>query len=208
MTIENGDNRIRLDETPVDFTVSDYVDQLHSKYPSPNTQARYDYMRTYLIGLLSNQSSDEEPFEKRIGTLWLNKKLMQLLLYDGEKFDAFAKFISVETEENEVISLQSLIDDIRGLLSFVGPAVVWSGIFTEDEVNEIPIPEEYRIYSEIVGMQAFVWINGLLIDPRSTTIDPQNNTKIDLIGVNPEPRQRFTVKLEKITSIKEETVPA
>jgi len=208
------DNRIRLDQTPVDFTAADDVDQLHSDYPNPNTQARFDFMRSFLIGLLSHQSSsgEDEPFEKRIGTTWFNKTLGLMLLYDGEEFDSISKYLSVESADDEgtvgMSSLQSIIDDIMSSLAFTGPKVVWSGVFTADEVDSIPIPIEFQEYSATNGMQAFVYIEGLLVDPRKTIIDSQTPNQINLVGVNSEPNQTFTVKLEKITAIKSETVPA
>jgi len=207
MATDENDNRIRLDQTPVDFTVTDNVDQLHSSYPSPNNQSRYDQMRSYLIGLLSNQSSDSdsEPFEKRIGTFWFNKTLQMLLLFDGSKFDALSKFISINEGED---NLQDSLDNINSMLAYVGPKVVWSGIFNTDEVDSIPIPKEYWDYAKISGMIPFVYIQGLLIDPRKTTINPQTPQQIDLIGVNAKPKQTFTVILEKVTDLKQETVPA
>lgn len=213
------DNRIRLDQTPIDFSATDSVDQLHSQYPSPNTQARFDFMRSYLIGLLSNQSSPEdcEPIEKRIGTLWFNKTIQMLLLYSANNsFESLSKFISAESASvdedgdpvTEIVTLQSILDDISGSLDFTGPRVVWSGIFSNDEDDVIPIPEEFQGYAELSGMKAFVFIEGLLIDPRKTPINENNFSDIRLIGLNVKPGQTFTVKLEKVTGLKQETVVA
>lgn len=200
-----GDNRIRLDQTPVDFSVTDDVDQNHSSYPSGNTVPRFDLMRSYLIGLLSNQSSDNEPLEKRIGTFWFNKDKGNIFIYNGEEWDLLSKYISVESFGN----LQSAIDNIMSFIAFVGPKVVWSGVFTSDEVNSIPVPEEFQEYTtSVVGMQPFVFVDGLLIDPRKTIINEQTPVQIDLIGVDVKPNQEFTVKLEKVTAVKSETVPA
>lgn len=218
MTTSDGDNRIRLDMTPIDFSVTDDVDQLHSKYPGPNTQARYDFMRSYLIGLLSNQSSneDEEPVEKRVGTFWFNKTIEMLLLYSKEgSFEALSKFISVETSTEdedgdittEVITLQSLLDNIASTLSFAGPKVGWSGVFTNDESQYIPIPAEYQGYAALSGMRAFVHINGLYIDPRKTIINENNFSQIQLIGVDVKAAQEFSVCMEK-ADFKDENVVA
>jgi len=210
---DQNDNRIRLDETPIDFTRTDDVDQLHSEYPSPNVQSRYDFMRSYLIGLLSNQSSpgDCEPYEKRIGTTWFNKDIAMLLMYNGEQFDSISKYLSVEIVNGDNTSgnssLQSVIDDIRSIIAFAGPRAVWSGIFTSDENNFIPIPDEFQEYSTLPDMKAFVYIDGLLIDPRRTIIDSQTPKQINLVGVDSKPNQTFTVKLEKAT-VKSETIPA
>lgn len=217
-TSDTDDNRIRLDETPVDFSRTDQVDQLHSSYPDPNTQARFDQMKSFMIGLISNQSSpgECEPFEKRIGTLWFNKTIEMLLLFNGTDFDTISKYISVEsstTDEEDVtttdvVTLQSLLDEVLATLELVGPEVVWSGFFSNDEVNEIPIPTEFQGYAALSGMQAFVHIDGLYKDPRKCIIDENNNTVIRLVGINTKPNQEFTVELRKITEIKLETVIA
>jgi len=213
MATDADDNRIRLDQTPVDFSVTDVVDQLHSSYPAPNTQARYDLMRSYLIGLLSHQSSpsDFEPLEKRIGTTWFNKTIQMLLLFDGDKFDSIAKFLSVsvsgsEGTDDSVASLQSVLDNINSSMAYVGPKIVWSGVFNTDEVDSIPVPSEFKDYSK--GLTPFVYLQGLLIDPRKTIIKEDTPQQINLIGVDAKPRQTYTVVLEKVTYLKTETVVA
>ena len=85
---------------------------------------------------------------------------------------------------------------------------------TVSENDSITINEKWRFvhpsrhYSIIPGMVPFVYIQGLLIDPRKTIIDPQTPQQINLIGLDVKPRQTFTVKLEKVTDLKQETVPA
>lgn len=203
-----GDNRIRLDQTPVDFSSTDDVDQNHSDYPSPNTAPRFDLMRSYLIGLLSNQSSNEEPLEKRTGTLWFKKDIEKFLVFIENEWDSLSKYVSMEKSDGEYDSLQNVIDSIMSSIAFVGPRVVWSGVFTSDEVNSIPVPDEFEEYAVLSGMQPFVFVDGILIDPRKTIINEQTPVQINLIGVDTKPNQEFVVKLEKVTSMKSETVPA
>ena len=69
------DARIVLPPAPIDFTTDVGVTgQDHDNYPSPDTQARFDLMRMYLIGLLANQASigADEPTQFRNGTLWMD----------------------------------------------------------------------------------------------------------------------------------------
>ena len=69
------DARIVLPPTPIDFAIDvGETGQDHDTYPSPDTQARFDLMRMYLIGLLANQASigDDEPTQFRNGTLWMD----------------------------------------------------------------------------------------------------------------------------------------
>jgi hypothetical protein len=214
MTTDSGDNRIRLDQTPVDDSVRDKTGDLHDDYPSPNNAARYDFMQSYLIGLLSNQSSEDEPLEKHPGMTWFNKQTLMLMLYWDEAFNNLSNYIGVDTEdidseETVTRSLQDVLTEILGALQFVGPRVIWSGVFTTDEANEIPIPDDYQGYAAMPGMKPLVYLDGLLLDPRTTIIQPGNNTTIFITGGNdPQPRQEYTVILERVTDIKQETVPA
>lgn len=69
------DARIHLPGSPIDFpTDVGTTGQDHDTYPSPDTQARFDHMRMYLIGLLANQASigTDEPTQYREGTWWFD----------------------------------------------------------------------------------------------------------------------------------------
>ena len=209
-----GDNRIRLDPPIVDFTLTDQTGQLHDSYPMPNTQARYDLMRTFLIGLLSNQSCDEvdefdnpqEPIQKRTGTLWFKKIAKLLTIYDGEKFANLANYISIDNV-SDINSLQAFIDMVIANLTYVAPRLIWSGLFNADEINHISIPSKFQGYAVIPNMHPIVYINGLLIDPRSTVIQTGSPSYIKLNdGVDPIPGQKYTVILEHVTEIIQEDI--
>ena len=207
-----GDNRIRLDQTPVDDTVRDKTGQEHDSYPAPNTQARFDFMQGYLIGLLSHQSSEEEPFEKHPGMTWFSKKMLKYMAWWEDEFQHLSKFIGVEVENDDevnVVSIQELASEIMSNMQYVGPRVIWSGVFTNDENNEIPIPEEYQATASIETMHPLVYLNGKLLDPRNTNIRTGDYTTVYINGgVDPMPGDEYTVILEKVTDIKEESVPA
>ena len=68
------DARIVLPPSPIDFADVGTTGQDHDTYPSSDTQARFDHMRMYLIGLLANQASigADEPTQFRNGTLWMD----------------------------------------------------------------------------------------------------------------------------------------
>jgi len=205
------DNRIRLDEPIVDFDKSGTTGQLHDEYPTPKTQARYDRMRTFLIGLLSNQSSDEEvdgaPFEKRTGTLWFKKKSKFLDLYNGEEFKELSEFIAV-TVNDEKKSIKTVLTDILLNLKYSAPRVIWCGRFIDgNEINNIIIPVEYQGYAAIDNMHPLVYINGLLIDPRDTIIQAGDPAYIKMSdNVNPRPNQKYTVIMEHVTDITQEDI--
>lgn len=207
------DNRIRLDQTPVDFDKSGATGQLHDDYPADASRARFDQMRTFLIGLLANQSSEGiEPLEKRVGTLWFNKasELLKLYVLINGSYVAkhLAEFIGVEVGE-ETSTLQAVLTEVIASMVNVGPRVIWSGFFTEDEINQIPVPTEYQGYAAMDNMHALVYVEGNLIDPRRTIIEAGSPAYIKINGgLDVVPRQEYTVILEIATSVKEETVPA
>lgn len=203
------DNRIRLDQTPVDFSVTESGGL--SGYPSPNTQSRYDQMRSVLIGLISNQSGKEEPFEKRTGTLWYKKT------DDGTKefvkiqsagaWTSLADHIGV-TVGSEDISLTELLTTVLLQLQYVAPRVIWSGSFTYDNNNhQVPIPDAYQGYAAMANMKAMVWVDGLLVDPRACPIIPGQVAYIRFTdSFLPKPGQNYTVVLQHVTELSQETI--
>jgi hypothetical protein len=78
------DNRIRIPAPPIDFSedVGD-TGQDHDRFPDPG-QARYDWMRMFLIGLLANQASYREPVNYRKGTFWMDLDSGILKIRTGE----------------------------------------------------------------------------------------------------------------------------
>jgi len=210
----DDDNRILLQGPPISFP-GKFGDtgQDHDNYPAPNTQARFDLMRSYLIGVLANQSSDETevPTEKRTGTLWFIKNLALMALSpDGQSFDkVLANYIGVDTGEDDPESLQDVLVKVLADLNFVGPRIIWSGFFTTDEINQIVVPEKFNGYAAMSNMRALVYVDGILLDPRITEILVGNPTVIKINeGFDPQASQRYTVILEHVTEIEQETIPA
>jgi hypothetical protein len=204
------DNRIRLDQSIVDFTKSGTTGELHDEYPKPNTQARFDLMRTYLIGLLSNQSSDEdtdgEPFEKRTGTLWYKKKSALLELFNGTEFEDLSKHIGITIDKTK-IPIESVILNILAALRYVAPRVIWCGRFDQNVTDIIQIPAAYQGYAAMPNMHPLVYINGLLIDPRDTTIQAGSPFYIKMNdNFIPEVGQKYTVILEQVSDITQEDI--
>jgi hypothetical protein len=80
------DQRIQLPAPKIDFpTDVGVTGQDHDNYPAADTQPRFDWMRSYLIGLLCNQSSFDEPTQFRNGTLWYDLNELALKIRkDGE----------------------------------------------------------------------------------------------------------------------------
>jgi hypothetical protein len=99
------DNRIRLSAPLIDF-VNDVGEtgKSHDSFPDAG-QARYDHLRSYLIGLLSNQASYTEPTEFRLGSLWfdINSNSLKIrnnsgaiINYAGTSWDSLADAILLD----------------------------------------------------------------------------------------------------------------
>jgi len=154
------DNRLRLPAGPIDFAteVGD-TGQDHDGYPQAGTQPRYDWMRMYLIALLSQQSSYEEPSQYREGTPWFDLNEMALKIRKNGQWVPFAQAVLIE----DGYTLADFYNEYSGLglsaeMRFDGTAAATS--------NTIVMPTD--IAAATAGkenLQADVFINGLLIDP-------------------------------------------
>jgi hypothetical protein len=93
------DYRIKFPAPTIDFTDDvGTTGQDHDNYPSPGTQARYDWMRLMLIGLLTHQASYEEPTQYRDGTVWYDLETLELKIWqsgDGGSSGAWTKLSDV-----------------------------------------------------------------------------------------------------------------
>lgn len=92
------DYRIRFSAGSVDFTADvGLTGQDHDDYPAPNTQARYDWMRLVIIGLLSHQASTTEPTQYRMGTVWfdLNENCFKVYMGATDGWQPLAKAINI-----------------------------------------------------------------------------------------------------------------
>src|SRR5574341_388463 len=118
MTLPDG--RIRLPGPKIDFDAEvGTTGKAHDTFPQPG-QARFDHMRSFLIGLLSNQASYNEPVEHRLGTLWydLNTGAYKfrtdvgpLLDVDGNNWASLASGIELEPG----LTLNDWFEQIRDL---------------------------------------------------------------------------------------------
>jgi len=112
------DNRISLGPSEVSF--GDGTGLAHDSYPAPG-EARYDTLRSYLIGLLSLQSGFDEPVERRLGSLWfnLNDSSIKIRFDDGAIVSAagtewvdVSNAILLDTD----LTLQDWFEQVKDLL--------------------------------------------------------------------------------------------
>jgi len=160
------DNRIRFSAGRMDFENEvGITGQEHDTYPAPGQQPRFDWMRMFLIGLLSQQSSYQEPTQYREGTPWfdLNDGVLKIRRADAWVSISEAIKLGVDSD-SQPIMLQQLYDTIKTLLGNK-PTATFSGHSTQDGVSVIPIPEALRTAAGS-GSRPFVYVDGLMVDPR------------------------------------------
>lgn len=160
------DNRIRFPAGRLDFdTEVGITGQDHDDYPAPGQQPRFDWLRLYLIALLSQQSSYQEPTQYRDGTTWfdLNSNIVKIRRNDA--WVSLAEAIKLDVDvDGEPVTLQQLYTTIKTLMGYK-PTASFSGHSTQDGIASIPIPDSLRSAAG-AGSRPFVWINGDLVDPR------------------------------------------
>lgn len=200
------DNRLRLPAPLIDFTNDvGTTGQDHDDFPEPG-QARFDWMRMYLVALLAHQSSYDEPTQYREGTVWFdlnnNTLKMPVITSEGTTWEPISKFIAVEdgADEAATTTLYEWFQEAEVLLASIKPSATWSGS-AANATTQIPIPASAQATAALDDMRAFVWVNGLLLDPRNTTIQGGGcPTCIELSGGDSlVAGDTFTVKIEYIS---------
>ena len=204
------DNRIRFPSTEVDFEEDvGLTGQTHDLFPAPG-QARYDWMRMYLIGLLSCQSSSEQPINYREGTLWYNldPSGSNYKYFDGSVFADLANAIGVQGT-----NLSEWANDVQDSLERVSPRAVFSGKSDINYLDELIIPNDALFVASFKYVKPLMFRNGKLVDPRLTKLN-NGRTKINLINSDSIGDARlisgdeYTVILERVDYIEPNSIIA
>lgn len=198
----DNDNRIQLPPGLIDFAdVIGITGQAHDTFPAPGQQPRYDWMRSFLIGLLSLQSSYSPPTQFRIGTPWFNKTTKLLSIWDGTAWTALENFIQVGTDgSGHPLTLAQKFVTIDAQLATLTPRMTFSGNCINNIVTAIPVPSQIQtaLGNNSFGLKPIVYINGLLVDPRKSDFEAGCPAKILLTGgVRLNKNDRFTVVIER-----------
>lgn len=163
---EEFDNRIKLQSQLIDF-VNDVgvTGQDHDTFPDAGQSPRYDWMRSFLDGILSMQSSFEEPTEKRHGTLWFDRNKRLIKAWNGDKFVGLAEFISVSN-----INLLDLFSKIN--LKLTNRITMVYNAIVETSSMLIPIPQKIseELVNKVDEFLVLVFANGKLINPGVVSI--------------------------------------
>ena len=168
------DDRINLQPPLVDFSEVGTTGQAHDEFPKPGP-ARFDHMRSYLIGLLSNQSAFCEPIEFRVGTLWFDLNISgfkyragstnPILFTEGENFISLSNGILLDTG----LTLQDWFTQIQSLITPPDPNV--AALFSKLTIAKA---------AEAISAGSFVYVSG----NRLVALGDQSNpSKSETIGV-------------------------
>jgi hypothetical protein len=206
--VDEFDNRLRLPPPKIDFEDDvGTTGQDHDTFPAPKTQPRYDWMRMYLIALLSHQSSEDDPSQKRVGTTWMQRiaDSIKLKFWDGDAFQHIANAIVLEETGSgessaDVLTLAEWFIIAQAKLDQIQSKPTWSGSSISDGVTEITVPESVQsVIEDVVDLlRPLVYINGILVDPRNSEFAAGCVTTVSLLnGVEIDEGDRFTVIVEK-----------
>lgn len=171
------DNRIRFPATRIDFANDVGVTgQSHDSYPAPGAQARFDWMRMFLVGLLSNQSSSSLPTQYRLGTIWFNLTDETLKLRRSGGWESIAAGIKLDDASTSAVpyTLQDWYDDIHETVHSLRSELFFHGIVQSANAVLIPIPTHLQPMVQY-GSRPFVWVNGMLINPAKVSLEPGAN---------------------------------
>lgn len=187
------DNRLRFSSTKIDFTNDvGTTGQPHDSYPGPNLEPRYDWLRMWFISLLANQSSYDEPSNYRDGTIWFDLNGPTIKIYTENKWKEITEAINVS--ENQ--TLAEWISNVSDLLQSATPEMTFSGKSTLDGTSIIPIPESILQYVDISESKPFIYINGILVDPRNCSYNTSSTIQVNNETI--DKNDRFTVVIKNI----------
>lgn len=204
------DNRIKFPSGLINFPVDVGVTGLeHDSYPAPGAQARYDHMRLFLIGLLSNQSSYDEPTNYRDGTLWFDLNTMAYKQRSNGAWNDISS--SIKLGETDLLSwYASASATLQNVTSSAVPEMCFFGVVATNSTNLDSISIPVALSDKIDGTtRAFVTLNGDNTDvtKRLVVVSPQNVTivgsllggyVIQLANIILENGDTFCVRLKNI----------
>jgi len=194
------DYRIKFPAPLIDFSADvGLTGQAHDEYPAPGTQARYDHLRLYLIGLLTHQASYLLPFEYSEGTIWFDLNTTALKTYFNNQWQEIANAIILTSEGQTVTLADWYTNQATIILKSLAPEVVFGGRSTISGIFRIPIPS--NVYPYIFSdSRIFMTVNSLHnLDPREVAIVTVGSQKfIDISPNELDANDLFYVSIRRI----------
>jgi hypothetical protein len=201
------DYRIRFPSAKIDFDEDVHGGspdgQDVNDFPEPG-QARYDWMRMVVIGLLANQSSEEEPMNYKIGTLWMNLNDEFFKYFNGEEFAELANAIRIG--ETSLKDWSELVDETVGKVT---EAASFTGV-AQSTITEIDVPDSALVAASYDNNHPVLYKNDLLVDPRLTTFNLDRDKVLlldnDAGSVDLRRNDRYTILIQRLDTVVPETI--
>lgn len=165
-----NDCRIQFPPTAVNFNNVGSTGQPHDDYPSAG-QARFDWMRMTLIGLLAHQSSIDPPTNYRQGTIWycLADEYFKYFKNDTEGFVDLSHAIRITIGDRHM-SLNEWANYIENAVLDTGGMAVWSGTASGATYN-MQVPSSAATVAQRSNSYPILYKNGEMIDPKLTSFN-------------------------------------
>lgn len=199
------DFRIRFPSSKINFVEDVFAGspdgQDVNDFPAPGEQARYDWMRMVVIGLLANQSSYEEPINYKIGTLWMDLNDNFYKYFNGESFASASDAIAIGD-----MSLTDWSEVVNETVGKVTEAASFSGTSNSNGVTEINVPENALAAAEYENNHPIMYKNDLLVDPRQTSFNPERTKVLLLDGLELRRNDTFTILIQRMDTVVADTV--
>ena len=201
------DFRIRFPAPLIDFaTEVGLTGQEHDNYPAPGAQARYDHLRMYLIGLLGNQASFDQPSQYSEGTIWfdLSDQVTAttaggLKIYSNNEFTDLANVIALRDGTSSTSLSDWYANEASVILKTLSPEVCFGGSIVTSGVSKIPIPVSLNSFINDRESRVFLTVNGVGIDPREVAINVIGSQKyVDISPGAFDANDEFFVSIRRV----------
>ena len=197
-------NTLRFPAPLIDFaTEVGLSGQDHERFPYPDAQPRWDWLLMWFMSLLANQSSYEEPTQYRDGTIWFDMNTMTLKIWRSSlenisgSWISLASSIELETIAGIPVTLSAWYTSTNGKLSGAAPVTTFGGYVVSASATEIPVPVTLQGEIDLIKTRPFVFINGLLVDPRNCEYFTATTIKLlNLVQLVQD--DKFTVVIQNI----------
>ncbi len=156
-------------------------------YPAPGQQARYDWFRSVVIGLLAQQASFSPPTIKAVGAAWFDLNTFTLKIWNETAWVPYAQVIALTDPDSNghVITLANWYQSTQSILNNLAAEVSFSGHCTANGITSISIPVSLQsnLFSD---SRVFLYINGSLIDPHNCNLigSPLSTIKLSSIALS------------------------
>jgi hypothetical protein len=202
------DYKIRLPSDLIDFEEDVHGGSLDGQqindFPQPG-QARWDWMRMVILGLLANQSSEDEPINYKIGTIWMNLNDNFYKYFDGENFEEIARAVRMGE-----MNLEDWGEAVEDTVGKVTEAATFSGTIETTGVTEVDIPSDALAAAAYPNNHPVLYLNQFLIDPRLTAFNINRNTVLLLDNeygsIDTRKDDVFTIMIQRLDEVVPETV--